>query len=122
MSEGSFFVPPVVSGNKVTLGATSLSGVSSGDGTLATVTFEVVDVKESNLTLSDVILTDSAGEHLANSVKNGSVVEPAAIPSSAVVSITPSPVRSPTIGGQLTFNFGITGAQKYCRLSFYLGV
>ena len=118
MSEGAFFVPPVVSGNKVTLGATSLSGVSSGDGTLATVTFEVVDVKESNPILSDVILTDSTGEHLANSVKNGSVVEPAAIPSSAVVSITPSPVRSPTIGKQLTFNVGITGAQNIADYHF----
>ena len=118
MSDGAFFVPPVVSRNKVILGATSLNGVSSGDGTLATVTFEVVDVKESNLTLPDVILTDSAGEHLANSVKKGRVVEPAAIPSSAVVSITPSPVRAPTIGGQLTFNFGITGAQNIADYHF----
>ncbi len=118
LSEGAFFVEPVVSGNKVTLGSTSLGDVSSGDGTLATVTFEVVDVKESNLTLSDVILTDSDGEHLANSAQNGSVVEPAAIPSSAVVSITPSPVRSPTIGKQLTFNVGITGAENITDYHF----
>ncbi len=118
LSEGAFFVPPVVSRNKVTLGSTSLGDVSSGDGTLATVTFEVVDVKESNLILSDVILTDSDGEHLANSVKNGSVVEPAAIPSSAVVSITPSSVLSPAIGGQLTFNVGITGAENITDYHF----
>ena len=41
--------------------ATSLSGTSHGDSTLATVTFEVVAAKASTLTLSDVILSDSAG-------------------------------------------------------------
>ena len=41
--------------------ATSLSGTSHGDSTLATVTFEVVAAKASTLTLSDAILSDSAG-------------------------------------------------------------
>ena len=50
-----------VSGNKVSLAATSLSGESNGDGTLATLTFEVVMVKASTLTLSDVVLSDSVG-------------------------------------------------------------
>ena len=51
---GAFFVPPVVSGNTVTLAAASLSGESDGDGTLATITFEVIAVKASTVTLSDV--------------------------------------------------------------------
>ena len=55
-------MPPVVEGNTVTLAATSLAGESNGDGTLATLTFEVVAVKASTLTLSDVLLTNSAGE------------------------------------------------------------
>ena len=38
-----------VKGNTVTLAATSLSGTSNGDGTLATITFEIVAVKPSTL-------------------------------------------------------------------------
>ena len=37
---GAFFVPPGVAGNRVTLAAASLAGVSNGDGTLATLTFQ----------------------------------------------------------------------------------
>ena len=119
LPEGAFFVPPVVTENKISLGATTLGDVGSGDGTLATLTFEVVDVKESNLVLSNVILTDSDGENLIIlPTKDGIVVEPAAIPSSAVVSITPSSVRSPTIGGQLTFNVDITGVENIADYHF----
>ena len=53
---GALFVPPVVSANQVTLAATSLSGDSDGAGTLATLTFEVVAVKPSQITLSDVMI------------------------------------------------------------------
>jgi len=58
---GAFFVPPVVTGNLVKLAATSLAGESNGDGTLATITFEVQAVKASTLTLSNVLLADSEG-------------------------------------------------------------
>ena len=61
LPQGAFFVPPIVAENTVTLAATSLAGVSNGDGTLATLTFEVVAVKASTLTLSNVLLTDNAG-------------------------------------------------------------
>ena len=73
---GAFFAPPVVDGNHVTLGATSLAGASNGNGTLATLTFEVIDVKESLLALSDVILTDSDGELLPYLATGGLVIEP----------------------------------------------
>ena len=109
----AFFVPPVVDANRVTLGATTLAGVSSGDGILATLTFEVVDVKESTLILSEVLLTNTDGELLptpfAESVR---IIIPAAVPSSAIVSVSPSPVRSPAIGGQLVFNVNIAGGQN----------
>ena len=62
LPDGAFFIPPVVDGNSVTLAASSLAGESNGDGTLATITFEVVAVKDSTLTLSDVLLTNSAGQ------------------------------------------------------------
>ena len=53
---GALFVPPVVNANQVTLAATSLSGDSDGAGTLATLTFEVMAVKPSQITLSDVMI------------------------------------------------------------------
>ena len=73
---GASFVTPVISGNRVALTATSLSGESHGDGTLATVTFEVIAVKASTLTLSDVVLSDSAGAGFRPQLENGEVVEP----------------------------------------------
>ena len=57
----AFLVQPVVDGNLVKLAATSVSGVSNGNGTLATLTFEPVAVKSSTLKLSEVILVDSDG-------------------------------------------------------------
>ena len=61
LSSGAFFVPPVAEGNKVTLAATSLSGESDGDGTLATLTFKLVALKSSTLKLSEVSLVGSDG-------------------------------------------------------------
>ncbi len=55
---GSLFVPPVVNANQVTLAATSLSDDSDGAGTLATLTFEVVAVKPSKITLSDIMIME----------------------------------------------------------------
>ncbi len=76
LPQGAFAVPAVVPGNTVTLAATSLAGESNGDGTLATLTFEVVAVKASTLTLSDVVLSDSAGAASRPHVESGEVVEP----------------------------------------------
>ena len=70
----AFFVPPV-DGNSVTLNAASLAGESSGDGTLATLTFEVVSVKASTLTLSEVLLVNSAGESFRPQVEEGQITE-----------------------------------------------
>ncbi len=60
----AFFVPPVVEGNQVTLGATSVADDSSGDGTLAILTFEVIAIKESTLTLSEIVIVNSTGDRL----------------------------------------------------------
>ena len=73
---GSFFVDPVVEGNLVKLNAVSLAGESTGDGTLATLTFEVIAIKNSTLTLSDVLLTNSAGEAIVPDVENAEITEP----------------------------------------------
>ena len=74
---GAFFVPPVVNGNSVKLASTVLTGVSNGDGTLATLTFEVVAAKASRLSLSDVLLSDSEGNTVSPQVAGGEVTAPA---------------------------------------------
>ena len=73
---GAFFVQPVVAGNLVKLNAASLAGESNGGGTLATLTFEVIAVKASTLTLSDVLLTNSAGEGFVPQIENTQITEP----------------------------------------------
>ena len=72
----AYAVPALVAENRVTLAATSLAGETNGSGTLATVTFEVLAPKASTLTLSDVLLTDSAGRILYARVKTGQITEP----------------------------------------------
>ena len=112
LTKGSYFVKPVVSENEVTLGATNFANVSNGDGSLATITFEVVDVKESALNLSRVILTDSDSDYLGHYVHDSKIVEPSPVPSSAVISITPSSVLSPARRQLLSFNIDIAGGQN----------
>ncbi len=132
LPSGAFFVPPVLSAvwndngdyrpydgwddpenNAVTLGATAFAGVSAGDGTLATVTFEVLDVKESVIDLFDIILTDSNGEHLPQLAHIPTkVIEPTLLPTDAIISLNPFSVLSPAIGEQLTFNVDIAGGQN----------
>ena len=73
---GAFFVPPTIDGNHVKLASTSLTGVSNGDGTLATLTFQVIAAKASDLTLVDVLLADSEGDTISPQVKGGQITEP----------------------------------------------
>ena len=73
---GAFFVPPVVNRGSVELAATAFSEMSNGDGTLATVTFEVLTVKTSSLTLSDMLLADDQGNTFLPQVEAGEITEP----------------------------------------------
>ena len=57
----AYVIPPVVESDRVMLAATSFGEESNNDGTLATITFEVVATKASTVRLSDVLLTDIAG-------------------------------------------------------------
>lgn len=78
---GTFAAPPRVSGNRVTLAATSLSGAASAtSGTLAVLTFKVVSVKPSTLEFIEVILSDSAANPLAVTKRDGEVVVRASLP------------------------------------------
>ena len=76
LPDGAFFVPPILEGNLVKLNAVSLAGESKGNGTLATLTFEVIAVKASILTLSDVLLSNSIGETFAPQIENAEITEP----------------------------------------------
>ena len=107
---GAFFVPPVVAGSTVTLAATSLAGESNGDGTLATLTFEVVAVKASTLTLSDVLLTDSDGQSSRPHVEATEVTESA--PASVTVRIASGAVSSPIVTELLTLPLTITNGEN----------
>ena len=73
---GMFFVPPVVDGNRVTLTSSTIAAVSNGDGTLAVITFEVVEVKASAVTISEVALVDPDGEISTPQIENGEITEP----------------------------------------------
>ena len=73
---GAFFVQPVVNRDRVELAATALAGVSNGDGTLATITFEVMAVKPSTLTLSETLLADDQGNTFLPRVEGGEITEP----------------------------------------------
>ena len=80
LSSGAFFIPPVAEGNTVTLAASSLSGESDGDGTLATITFEVVAAKASTMRLTDVLLTDGSGGSSTPQIENAEITEPPQLP------------------------------------------
>ena len=77
---GASFTPPQVEGNTVQIAASSLAGETMGDGILATITFEVVAVKESTVRLSDVILTNSTGETTNPQTENAEITEPTQLP------------------------------------------
>ena len=76
LPSGAFFIPPVAEGDTVTLAASSLAGESDGDGTLATLTFEVIAVKASTVRLTDVLLTDSSGSSSVPQIENAEITEP----------------------------------------------
>lgn len=57
----AFFTQPVVDVNNVQLASVAYGQEVDGDGTLASITFEVIAVKNSTVRLSHVLLTDSTG-------------------------------------------------------------
>ena len=76
LSAGAYVLSPVLTDNTLTLAATSFSGESQGDGTLATLTFEVVAVKASTVRLSDVLLTNGLGRSAIPQTENAQITEP----------------------------------------------
>ncbi len=70
LSDRAFFTVPDVAKNYVTLASAGTEG-KNGDGTLATITFQVLDTKASGLFLSQVHLVDPNGERLFPYIENG---------------------------------------------------
>ena len=64
----------------MTLAATAIGEESNGDGTLATITFEVLDAKASTVRLSDVLLTDNISGSLVPKTQDTEVTEPSQLP------------------------------------------
>ncbi|MDE0313651.1 MAG: T9SS type A sorting domain-containing protein [Candidatus Poribacteria bacterium] len=79
----AFFVAPTVPDDefypyhRVPIAATALDDVSNGNGTLATLTFEVYDVVDSKMTLSDVYIVDREGVRWEVEIEGAEVTEPA---------------------------------------------
>ena len=73
---GAFVAPLPTTDTTVGLGATAIGATSDGDGTLATVTFTVVEAKDSAIGL-EAILSDPAAAEIAVTVAGGMVTGPA---------------------------------------------
>ena len=65
-----FFIKPVLEKNNLTLASTALTGSGNGDGTLATVTFEIIAVKPTSLNITHLILSDKDGKRLRPVIKS----------------------------------------------------
>ena len=62
--------------HRLIIGGNTLTQARNGDGTLANLTFEVVDYKPSVVTLSNVYLVDADGKRWEVTTKNGEIIEP----------------------------------------------
>ncbi len=81
---GAFGVPPTTTDSSVTIAGTSLAGAApDADGTLATVTFTVVEAKPSTISLTGVTLADAAAAALEVTTMDGMVTVEGADPAPA---------------------------------------
>ena len=71
-----FVVPTTVGTDEITFASTGGTAADAVQGTLLTITFEVVAVKTSTLSLRDVILSSGLGTELFVTTADGEIVEP----------------------------------------------
>ena len=79
---GAFATTPIATDTSATLGAAGLptaTGVptADGDGTLATVTFRVVEAKDSTIGLTNVLISDATATPIDVTIQDGMVIVPA---------------------------------------------
>ena len=72
LSDGAFFTTPDVKETHVKLASAGIRG-KNGDGTLATITFQVIDAKASRFFLSQASLVDPKGERMFPCIENGRI-------------------------------------------------
>ena len=89
---GAFVVPLPATDTSVGLGATAIGATSDGDGTLATVTFTVVEAKDSTIGLTNVLISDPAAAAIDVTVEGGMVTGP----STGNAGRTPETPETPT--------------------------
>ncbi len=80
LGKNAFFAKPIVDKNKVTLTSTALTYTGNGDGTLASVIFEVVAEKPIVPKIINSIISDDTGQRLRPFIENGQNIESADIP------------------------------------------
>ncbi len=73
---GAFIAPVPATDTSVGIGATAIGATADGDGTLATVTFTVVEAKNSEIGLAAVV-SDPTATAIAVTVEGGTVTGPA---------------------------------------------
>ena len=76
LSGDIFIIPTTIKENEVTFGSAARTAADATQGTLLTITFEVVAVKASTLSLSDVVLPSSVGTAPLVVTEVGEIVEP----------------------------------------------
>ena len=76
LSGNIFVVPTVIKENQVSFASTASTMATKTEGTLLTITFKVITIKTSTLTLRDVILSSRAGVALPVTTEDGEIVEP----------------------------------------------
>ena len=91
---GAFVAPLPSTDTSVGLGATAIGATSEGDGILATVTFTVVEAKDSTIGLTNVLISDPAATAIDVTVQGGMVTGPA--PEMSETPETPSEPETPT--------------------------
>ena len=93
---GAFPVPAVATDSSVKIAATSLTGAAAeADGTLATVTFEVVAAAASTISLSNVIIADASGTALDVTTADGVVTVDGAGPAAEEAPAEEAPAEEP---------------------------
>ena len=105
---GALVVPPKISNNNVIIAALGIGATApDGDGTLATVVFEVIAVKASTIELTGIRLIDTDVNVLAVTTEDG-IVTGSAVPVSyqltveAITDVDYAPGDTPTIIYRLT--------------------
>ena len=71
-----FIIPTTIKENQITFASTARTAADATQGTLLTITFEVVTVKASTLSLSDVLLSSGIGTALLVTTEDGEIIEP----------------------------------------------